>query len=175
MTTTYDFAATAADGSEVSLGRLRGQGPAHRQRRQQVRADAAVRGVGVALPGRQGPRLRDPRVPLQPVQGAGTGQRTTRSKPSARRPTTSPFRSSPRSTSTGRTLIPLYEFLRAQAPGDFGPQYGDFYKAISNIRPEADGHRRGQVELHQVPRRSGRNCHQALRAARVAGRHRGGP
>src|SRR6202046_1443417 len=26
---------------------------------------------------------------------------------------------------------PLYEYLRAKAPGDFGPQYGDFYDAIS--------------------------------------------
>ena len=39
----------------------------------------------------------------------------------------------------GPTAHPLYAYLRAQAPGDFGPQYGDFYKAISNIRPDADG------------------------------------
>ncbi len=31
------------------------------------------------------------------------------------------------------------EYLRAEAPGDFGPQYGDFYQAISKIRPEAEG------------------------------------
>ena len=34
---------------------------------------------------------------------------------------------------------PLYQYLRAAAPGDFGPQYGGFYDAISKIRPEADG------------------------------------
>jgi glutathione peroxidase len=34
---------------------------------------------------------------------------------------------------------PLYQYLRAEAPGDFGPQYGDFYQAISNIRPDAEG------------------------------------
>ena len=34
---------------------------------------------------------------------------------------------------------PLFEYLRAQAPGDFGPRYGDFYQAISKIRPEAEG------------------------------------
>jgi len=39
----------------------------------------------------------------------------------------------------GPTAHPLYAYLRAEAPGDFGPQYGDFYKAISNIRPDADG------------------------------------
>jgi glutathione peroxidase len=34
---------------------------------------------------------------------------------------------------------PLYQYLRAQAPGDFGPAYGDFYQAISKIRPGSDG------------------------------------
>jgi glutathione peroxidase len=34
---------------------------------------------------------------------------------------------------------PLYRYLREGAPGDFGPQYGDFYQAISKIRPEAEG------------------------------------
>jgi glutathione peroxidase len=39
----------------------------------------------------------------------------------------------------GPRAHPLYAHLRAEAPGDFGPAYGDFYKAISNIRPDADG------------------------------------
>jgi glutathione peroxidase len=39
----------------------------------------------------------------------------------------------------GPDAVPLYRFLRAQAPGNCGPQYAEFYKAISNIRPEADG------------------------------------
>jgi glutathione peroxidase len=39
----------------------------------------------------------------------------------------------------GPAAHPLYAYLRAEAPGDFGPAYGDFYNAISNIRPEADG------------------------------------
>jgi len=34
---------------------------------------------------------------------------------------------------------PLYQYLRAQAPGDFGPAYGDFYQAISQIRPGSAG------------------------------------
>jgi glutathione peroxidase len=32
---------------------------------------------------------------------------------------------------------PLYQHLRAEAPGDFGPRYGDFYQLISKIRPGA--------------------------------------
>ena len=37
----------------------------------------------------------------------------------------------------GADADPLYQFLRSEAPGDFGPQYGGFYQAISKIRPEA--------------------------------------
>ena len=39
----------------------------------------------------------------------------------------------------GPDADPLFTFLRAEAPGDFGPQYGAFYEAISKIRPEAEG------------------------------------
>ncbi|MGH3278159.1 MAG: glutathione peroxidase [Trebonia sp.] len=34
---------------------------------------------------------------------------------------------------------PLYQYLRAAAPGDFGPRYGGFYDAIAKVRPEAEG------------------------------------
>ena len=39
----------------------------------------------------------------------------------------------------GPDAHPLYQYLRAQAPGDFGPSYGRFYEAISKIRPDANG------------------------------------
>jgi len=39
----------------------------------------------------------------------------------------------------GPDAAPLYQYLRAEAPGDFGPQYGGFYDAISKIRPGSDG------------------------------------
>src|ERR1700735_1074450 len=39
----------------------------------------------------------------------------------------------------GPDADPLYRYLRAAAPGDFGPDYGDFYQAISKIRPGSDG------------------------------------
>ncbi len=39
----------------------------------------------------------------------------------------------------GPDAHPLYRYLREQAPGDFGPQYGEFYTAISSMRPDADG------------------------------------
>lgn len=37
----------------------------------------------------------------------------------------------------GPDAAPLFEHLRAAAPGDFGPQYDGFYDAISRIRPDA--------------------------------------
>ncbi len=37
----------------------------------------------------------------------------------------------------GPAADPLYQYLRTEAPGDFGPQYGGFYDAISKINPEA--------------------------------------
>jgi glutathione peroxidase len=37
----------------------------------------------------------------------------------------------------GPDAAPLYQFLRTQQPGDFGPAYGTFYEAISTITPDA--------------------------------------
>jgi glutathione peroxidase len=37
----------------------------------------------------------------------------------------------------GPGAAPLFQYLRRKAPGDFGPEYGEFYHAISRIRPEA--------------------------------------
>jgi glutathione peroxidase len=37
----------------------------------------------------------------------------------------------------GPDADPLYQYLRTEAPGDFGPQYGGFYDAISKINPDA--------------------------------------
>jgi glutathione peroxidase len=37
----------------------------------------------------------------------------------------------------GPDADPLYAYLRAEAPGDFGPRYGDFYAAISRLKPDA--------------------------------------
>jgi glutathione peroxidase len=39
----------------------------------------------------------------------------------------------------GEQADPLYTFLRAEAPGDFGPAHGFLYEHIKNTRPEAIG------------------------------------
>lgn len=37
----------------------------------------------------------------------------------------------------GPDATALYRYLRAEQPGDFGPAYGEFYEAISQILPDA--------------------------------------
>jgi glutathione peroxidase len=39
----------------------------------------------------------------------------------------------------GADTDPLYAYLREQAPGDWGPQYGDFYNRLKPLRAEAEG------------------------------------
>jgi glutathione peroxidase len=39
----------------------------------------------------------------------------------------------------GPDADPLYRYLRAQAPGDFGPGSGGLYEHISKIRPASIG------------------------------------
>src|ERR1700677_2758019 len=39
----------------------------------------------------------------------------------------------------GPDADPLYQYLRAQAPWDLGPQAGGFYETISKLRPGAEG------------------------------------
>jgi glutathione peroxidase len=39
----------------------------------------------------------------------------------------------------GPDADPLYEYLLAEAPGDFGPRYGEFFDRISQYRPDANG------------------------------------
>lgn len=39
----------------------------------------------------------------------------------------------------GDDADPLYEYLRAQAPGEFGPEIGFLFDHISKVRPEAIG------------------------------------
>jgi glutathione peroxidase len=39
----------------------------------------------------------------------------------------------------GGQADPLYSYLRAEAPGDFGPDYGFLYEHVASTRPEAIG------------------------------------
>lgn len=38
----------------------------------------------------------------------------------------------------GENAEPLYDFLRAEAPGDWGPHLGQFYEAVKDISPATE-------------------------------------
>ena len=62
-----------AGGQRGRSGPVPGQGRAGGERRQQVRADAAVQGVGSPLPEVQRPGTRDPRLPCNQFNGQEPG------------------------------------------------------------------------------------------------------
>jgi glutathione peroxidase len=68
----------------------------------------------------------------------------------------------------GPDAEPLFAYLRAEAPGDFGPQNGRLWEHISTEAARDDRYGRRQVELHQVPHRSRRPGGPPLRADRAA-------
>ena len=77
----------------------------------------------------------------------------------------------------GEQADPLYAYLRAEAPGDFGPGHGGLLRARPQHPARGHRHRRDQVELHEVPGRPGWQGHRPVRADRHPGgdpgRHRG--
>ena len=93
-------------------------------------------GVGVALY-RDGQVTAASRSWGSPATSSQSRNRapTPRSRPSARRPTTVTLPVFAKIDVNGPDADPLYEYLQGRGSGDFGPQYGDFYTAISNIRP----------------------------------------
>jgi glutathione peroxidase len=138
MTTTYDFAATAADGSQVPLsdyaGRMLlivnvaskcGLTPQYEGLESLYRAD---RGRGLEILGFPCNQFRE--------QEPGTDAEI-QDFCKATYDVTFPVFS--KIEVNGPGADPLYQYLRASAPGDFGPRYGQFYEIISKIRPDAEG------------------------------------
>jgi glutathione peroxidase len=138
MTSTYDFTATAADGGQVPLrdyaGKLLlivnvaskcGLTPQYEGLESLYRADA---GRGLEILGFPCNQFKE--------QEPGTDAEI-QDFCKATYDVTFPVLA--KVEVNGPSADPLYRYLRAEAPGDFGPAYGDFYQAISKIRPEADG------------------------------------
>src|SRR5579859_2546205 len=137
-----------------------------------MRADPAVRRPGGAVPRPQGSRPGGPRVSLQPVQGTGTRQR--RGDPGLlqvhlRRDV--PGIREDRGQRPGRR--PAVPVAARPGAGRLRPAVRRLLRRHLEDPAGRGGHRRGQVELHQVPDRPGRRGHQALRAGRAARRYRG--
>ena len=78
--TIYEIPLRTLSGEPTSLGRAPGQGPAHRQRRLQVRSDAAVHRAGGAARAVRGTRLQRARRSVQPVRAGRSRARRRRSR-----------------------------------------------------------------------------------------------
>jgi glutathione peroxidase len=138
MTSVYDFTATAPDGSEVPLSQYEGKvllivnvaskcglTPQYEGLESLYRDD---RGRGLEIVGFPCNQFRE--------QEPGTDaeiQDFCKSTYDVTFPVLSKI------DVNGPDAHPLYQYLRAEAPGDFGPSYGRFYEAISKIRPDANG------------------------------------
>jgi glutathione peroxidase len=138
MTNTYDFSATTADGGELSLGEYAGKvllivnvaskcglTPQY-EGLEALYRDDRDRGLEIlGFPCNQF-KEQEPGTDAEIQEFCKTNYDVT-------------FPVLGKVEVNGPDAAPLYAYLRAEAPGDFGPQYGGFYDAISKIRPGADG------------------------------------
>jgi glutathione peroxidase len=136
MTSTYDFTVTAADGGQVKLGDYAGKvllvvnvaskcglTPQYEGLEALYRADKD-RGLEIlGFPSNQF-KEQEPGTDAEIQEFCKTTYDVT-------------FPVFAKLDVNGADADPLYQYLRSEAPGDFGPQYGGFFQAISKIRPEA--------------------------------------
>ncbi len=137
MTDTYDFTATKVDGGKVPLGDYAGQvllivnvaskcglTPQYEGLEALYRADAD-RGLEIlGFPCNQF-KEQEPGTDAEIQDFCKTTYDVT-------------FPVFSKVEVNGPDADPLYQYLRAAAPGDFGPQYGQFYDVISKIHPAAE-------------------------------------
>jgi glutathione peroxidase len=138
MTSTYDFTVTAADGSDVSLGDYAGKvllivnvaskcglTPQY-EGLEALYRDEKDRGLEIlGFPSNQF-KEQEPGTDAEIQDFCKTTYDVT-------------FPVLAKIDVNGPDASPLYQHLRTEAPGDFGPQYGGFYDAISKINPDAAG------------------------------------
>jgi glutathione peroxidase len=138
MTSTHDFTATSADGTEVPLGEYAGKVLL-------IVNVASKCGLTPQYAGLESLYRDDKERGLEILgfpcnqfmgQEPGTDEEIQDFCKTSYDVTFPVFR---KIDVNGPDADPLYQYLRAQAPGDWGPAYGDFYKALSKIRAEADG------------------------------------
>jgi glutathione peroxidase len=138
MTSTYDFTATAADGSGVSLHDFTGKVLLIVNVASKCGLTQQYEGLESLYRDDNGRGLEILGFPCNQFKGQEPGtdeeiQEFCKTTYDVTFPVFSKIEVN------GPDADPLYQYLRQQAPGDFGPQYGDFYQTISRIRPEADG------------------------------------
>jgi glutathione peroxidase len=138
MTSTYDFSATAVDGSEVPLRDYSGKLLLIVNVASKCGLTPQYEGLEALYRDDQGRGLEVLGFPCNQFMGQepGSDEEIQDFCKTSYDVTFPVFR---KIDVNGTDADPLYQHLRSAAPGDFGPSYGDFYKAISQIRPDADG------------------------------------
>jgi len=138
MTSTYDFSATAVDGTEVPLRDYSGKLLLIVNVASKCGLTPQYEGLEALYRDDQGRGLEVLGFPCNQFMGQEPGsddeiQDFCKTSYDVTFPV---FR---KIEVNGPEADPLYQYLRSAAPGDFGPDYGEFYKAISQIRPGSDG------------------------------------
>jgi glutathione peroxidase len=138
MTSTHDFTATAVDGSEVPLSRYQGKVMLIVNVASKCGLTPQYEGLEALYRDDQGRGLQILGFPCNQFkeQEPGTDAEIQDFCQATYDVTFPVFR---KIDVNGPDADPLYQYLRASAPGDFGPAYGDFYQAISKLRPGSDG------------------------------------
>src|SRR3984893_524420 len=130
MTNTYDFSATTADGGELSLGEYAGKVLLVVNVASKCGLTPQYEGLEALYRDDKDRGLEILGFPCNQFMGQEPGSddeipdfyKTTYDITLPR------FR---KIDVNGPDADPLYEYLRTEAPGDFGPKYGDFYAAIA--------------------------------------------
>jgi glutathione peroxidase len=138
MASTYDFTATRADGSEVSLRDYKGKLMLVVNVASKCGLTAQYAGLESLYRADRERGLEVLGFPCNQFKGQEPGtDAEIQEFCSLTYDVTFPvFR---KIEVNGPDADPLFQYLRAEAPGDFGPAYGDFYQKISQMRPEANG------------------------------------
>jgi glutathione peroxidase len=136
MASTYDFAATAADGTEVPLRDYEGKVLLVVNVASKCGLTPQYEGLEALYRDDKDRGLEILGFPCNQFHGQepGTDEEIQDFCKTTYDVTFPVFR---KIDVNGPDADPLYEYLRGEAPGDFGPQYGDFYTGISRLKPDA--------------------------------------
>jgi len=136
MTTTHDFTATTAEGGEVPLRDYAGKVLLVVNVASKCGLTAQYEGLEALYRADKDRGLEVLGFPCNQFKGQGTDEEIQEFCKTSYDVTFPVFS---KIDVNGADADPLYKYLRAAAPGDFGPQHGQFYEVISKIRePESE-------------------------------------
>ena len=137
MTTTYDFKATAADGSPVSLSDYKGKLLLIVNVASKCGLTSQYEGLEALYRATKDSGVEVIGFPTNQFLGQEPGtddeiQEFCKTTYDVTFPVLSKV------DVNGENAEPLYDFLRAEAPGDWGPHLGPFYDAVKDLTPATE-------------------------------------